>query len=493
MSKTARNQVVYVCQSCGHESPKWQGRCPSCGTWNAFVEERGEKAEKKEAGGGRLIGRFTATPTPITEIREATGQRVSTGSSELDLVLGGGIVRGSVTLVGGEPGIGKSTLLLQVAKGTAARGRVLYVSGEESGPQLRMRAARLGCLDPRIEVLNEIDASAVIETVSSALAADEPNDGARGGRSAGGRAPGGSGDAGSGSTTSLLIVDSIQTMVWPDLESAPGSVGQVRECAARLVDFAKTSGIPVFIIGHVTKEGALAGPRVLEHMVDTVLYFEGDRNVQFRVLRAVKNRFGSTNEVGLFEMGSGGLRDVPDASAFFLSERHAQIPGGVVMPAIEGTRPLLVEVQALVSASPFVPPRRTADGVDIKRVQLVLAVLEKRCGLPLGGCDVFVKVAGGMVVDEPAVDLGLAVVLASSFRDRSTGAATAVFGEVGLAGEVRAVTQAEQRVREAEKMGFRKVVVPKANLKGLAAFAGSGLEINGVETVAEALKAALGG
>lgn len=468
VSKAAKNQVLFVCQSCGYESPKWQGRCPSCGSWNTLSQER---PEREEAAGGRLAGRRAGVPVPITDMREVAGERVSTGSAELDLVLGGGIVRGSVTLVGGEPGIGKSTLLLQVARGTASHGKVLYVSGEESGPQIRMRAARLGCLDPRIEVLNEVDAAAIIEAASAG--------GSEGGRRRNDGRP------------SLLIVDSIQTMIWSDLESAPGSVGQVRECAARLVDFAKTSGVPVFIIGHVTKEGALAGPRVLEHMVDTVLYFEGDRNVQFRVLRAVKNRFGSTNEVGLFEMGTTGLRDVPDASRFFLSERRTQIPGSVVVPAVEGSRPLLVEVQALVSASPFVPPRRTTDGIDIKRAQLVLAVLEKRCGLPLGGSDVFVKVAGGITVDEPAVDLGLAVVLASSFRERSAGAATAVFGEIGLAGEVRAVTQAEQRVREAEKMGFRKVVLPKANVKGLSA--GTGVEIHGVDTVAEALKAALSG
>lgn len=399
-------------------------------------------------------------PVPIATVQTDDAPRFLSGSGELDRVLGSGVMPGSVVLVVGDPGVGKSSITLQVCAHVAARqGPVLYVTGEESVRQVRLRADRLGALQAQLFVLSETNLD-LIEQHALQL------------------------------KPSLLVVDSIQTVYNQAIPSAPGSVSQVREGAAQLLRLAKTHGIAVFIVGHVTKDGSLAGPRVLEHIVDTVLYFEGERNAQYRVLRAVKNRFGSTNEIGLFEMREVGLVDVPDASSLFLSERPRDVAGSVVVPAVEGTRPLLVEVQALVSGTTFGTPRRTADGVDLKRLQLVIAVLEKRVGLLLGNQDAYVKVAGGLNVDEPAVDLGLAVALASSFRDTVNDALTVVFGEVGLAGEVRAVSQVEQRLREAEKMGFRRAVLPQTNLKNLAFK--SGLELHGVETVMEALGAAQG-
>ncbi len=453
--------TLFFCQECGHESPRWMGKCPGCGAWNSLVEEpvvRATPAARAGISPGLSAG---DKPVSIADVEVEDAPRFPTGSSELDRVLGGGIVPGSFVLVGGDPGIGKSTILLQLAARVAAdHGTVLYISGEESARQLRLRADRLGTLQERLLVMAETNLDAIEQHALSVRPV-------------------------------MLIVDSIQTVFKPELPSAPGSVSQVREGAAQLLRIAKAHGIAVFIVGHVTKEGSLAGPRVLEHIVDTVLYFEGERHAQFRVLRAVKNRFGSTNEIGLFEMRDAGLMEVDNASQLFLSERPLGVSGSVVVPSLEGTRPLLVEVQALVSATTFVSPRRTADGIDLNRVQLIIAVLEKRVGLLLGNHDAYVKVAGGVRIAEPAVDMGLAVALASSFRDQAPDRWTVVIGEVGLAGEVRAVSRIEQRIREAEKMGFKRVVMPQANLRTLTIK--STVELVGVETVMEGLEAALNG
>jgi DNA repair protein RadA/Sms len=450
-----REKSLFVCQECGHESPKWLGRCPGCEAWNTMVEEPVRQAQAGREGRAGAGER----PVSIPLVDAEDSPRFASGSGELDRVLGGGIVPGSFTLVGGDPGIGKSTLLLQTASCVAAsRGPVLYATGEESARQVRLRADRLGPLEPALYVLAETN----LDVIRQHAASIKP---------------------------SVLIVDSIQTVFRPEVTSAPGSVTQVRECAAELLRLAKADGPAVFVVGHVTKEGSLAGPRVLEHIVDTVLYFEGDRQAQFRVLRAVKNRFGSTNEIGLFEMRDAGLAEVPNASELFLAERPVGASGSVVVPAMEGTRPLLVEVQALVSASTFQMPRRTATGIELTRVQLLVAVLEKRVGLMLGAHDVYVKVTGGVRVDEPAVDLGLAAALASSFRDQAADPGTVLLGEVGLAGEVRSVSRLEHRIREAEKMGFDRAVLPAGNLKGLQLK--TQMELVGVETVMEGLEAAL--
>ncbi len=456
----AKVKSTFVCQECGHESARWLGKCPGCDAWNTMVQEIHATAAGQRSTSS--VGLSTGDkPVAIAQIDIEDSPRISSGSIELDRVLGGGIVPASVVLVGGDPGIGKSTILLQLAASiSSSYGTVLYISGEESTRQIRMRADRLGSLSDRLFVLSETNMDLIVQHATQMQPA-------------------------------LLVVDSIQTVFRPDLPNAPGSVSQVRECSAELLRLAKTKGIAVFIVGHVTKEGALAGPRVLEHIVDTVLYFEGERHASFRVLRAVKNRFGSTNEIGLWEMRETGLVEVLNASELFLSERPLHTSGSVVVPSLEGTRPLLVEVQALVSASTFPSPRRTADGIDLNRVQLVIAVLEKRVGVLLGNHDAYVKVAGGVKIDEPAVDLGLAVALASSYRDRAPDSSVVVFGEVGLAGEVRAVSRAEQRLREAEKMGFRRAVLPRANLKNLTlSFT---LELIGVDTVMEGLEAALNG
>ncbi|MFZ5816989.1 MAG: DNA repair protein RadA [Bacillota bacterium] len=457
----AKAKSLFFCQECGHESPRWMGKCPGCGAWNSMVEEpvvRSGPAGRAGISPGLSAGE---KPVSIANVEVQDALRLPTGSGELDRVLGGGIVPGSFVLVGGDPGIGKSTILLQLAARVAqAHGTVLYISGEESARQIRLRADRLGTLHDRLLVLAETNLEAIEQHAMQVKPA-------------------------------MLIVDSIQTVFRPDLPSAPGSVTQVREGAAQLLRLAKSESIAVFIVGHVTKEGSLAGPRVLEHIVDTVLYFEGERHASFRVLRAVKNRFGSTNEIGLFEMRDAGLAEVDNASQLFLSERPLDVSGSVVVPSLEGTRPLLVEVQALVSASTFVSPRRTADGIDLNRVQLIIAVLEKRVGLLLGNHDAYVKVAGGVRIAEPAVDLGLAVALASSFRDQPPDRRTVVIGEVGLAGEVRAVSRVEQRIREAEKMGFTRIVLPQANLRTLSIK--TSVELVGVETVMEGLGAALNG
>jgi DNA repair protein RadA/Sms len=448
---------LFFCQECGAESPKWMGRCPGCGAWNSLVEEPVGLRSENIKTGPVLSGR----PQKITAVISSEEERYLTGYSELDRVLGGGIVPGSLVLVGGDPGIGKSTLALQVAYAIGRDlGTVLYVSGEESVKQTRMRAGRLGALDDNLYIVAETGLESILEQVRSL----EPK---------------------------LLVIDSIQTVFTENMSTAPGSVGQVRECTGCLLRMAKSTGIPVIIVGHVTKEGLLAGPRVLEHMVDTVLYFEGERHHTFRILRAVKNRFGSTNEIGVFEMAERGLVEVTNPSGMFLAERPQGVAGSVVIPGLEGSRPILVELQALVSPSSFGTPRRMTTGVDYNRVSLITAVLEKRVGLHLQGQDAYVNVAGGVRLEEPAVDLGIAVALASSFKDISVDPGLIVVGEIGLTGEVRAVGQIQKRLKEGAKMGFSRAVVPAANLVHLQEFVD--MEIAGVRFVAEALEIALGG
>jgi len=448
-----RRRVQYVCQNCGHASAKWLGRCPDCGEWNTFVEE----VAAATRGGPRAAAAVAAQPVSVAEAATAPEARSSTGIAEFDRVLGGGLVGGSVVLVGGDPGVGKSTILLQVGD-RLARGdaRVLYVSAEESVRQTRLRAERLGAAAPRLLLLAENDLDVILHTASAQRPA-------------------------------ALIVDSIQTVYRTDVASAPGSVAQVRECTAALVRLAKDEGIAVFIVGHVTKEGALAGPRVLEHLVDTVLYFEGDRHHAYRILRATKNRFGSTNEIGVFEMAAAGLVEVPNPSAAFLSERPREAPGSAVVCAIEGSRPVLVEVQALVSPTHFGMPRRTAAGVDYNRLLLLLAVLERRAGLHLAAQDVYVSVAGGVGVDEPAADLGIALAVASSLRDRPVDPRAVLIGEVGLAGEIRSVPQMGKRLAEAARLGFARAVIPASGTGDAPA----GLQVNAVTDLTTALRALL--
>lgn len=457
----AKLKTKFFCQQCGHEEFKWVGRCPGCGAWNTMVEEL---VSREAARGGSFTGGIwpdsLAKPQPITEIGLGEEIRLGTGSQELDRVLGGGIVPGSLVLVGGDPGIGKSTLLLQVANAVSRiNGPVIYASGEESDRQIGMRAQRLGALGSQLFVLAETN----LGMVEGHLSAIKPR---------------------------VLIVDSIQTVFREEISSAPGSVGQVRECTAHLLRMAKSTGTAIFLVGHVTKEGAIAGPRVLEHMVDTVLYFEGERHNSFRVLRAVKNRFGSTNEIGIFEMTEGGLREVVNPSELFMAQRPKGEAGSVVTVSMEGTRPVLVEIQALVTATTFGMPRRMTAGVDFNRVVLIAAVLEKRVGLHLGSQDIYVNVAGGVKLSEPAVDLGIAMALASSLRDRPLDPGLAVMGEIGLTGEIRAVSHLEKRVREAAKLGFTSCVVPAANARKLQ---GKAMQIIGTDSVLQALDEAFGG
>ncbi|MBP2649556.1 MAG: radA [Firmicutes bacterium] len=453
-----RKATAFFCQECGFEAPKWVGRCSGCGSWNTMVEEPVIKDNIGRTGIDLGLSSGEA-PLPIGEVNSDEVPRFSTGSGELDRVLGQGLLPGSLTLIVGDPGIGKSSLTIKICANIAQlSGKVLYVTGEESAKQIKMRAERLNAISNNLFVLSETN----LDVIEQHILKLKPV---------------------------LVVIDSIQTVFRPDIQSAPGSVSQVRESAVQLLRVAKTNSITTLLVGHVLKDGSLAGPRTLEHIVDTVLYFEGDSSAQFRVLRAVKNRFGSTNEIGLFEMRNVGLVDIPDASRIFLAERPTDVPGSVVIPTMEGTRPLLVEIQALVSASPFVPPRRTSDCVDIKRIQLLLAILEKRIGMMLGNSDVYVKVAGGIKVDEPAADLALIIALASSYRNVNATAGAVIFGEVGLAGEVRAVSQAEMRIREAERMGFKRVILPQGNLRGLTMQ--STLKLVGVDSVIDALAAAL--
>jgi len=458
----AKKKTKFICQSCGYESPKWMGRCPGCNGWNTMTEEVEMAASKNQR---RTAFAHTDQPMskPVSIMTVGTEQepRVMTDSRELNRVLGGGIVPGSLLLIGGDPGIGKSTLLLQVSAQLASKDYdVLYISGEESVKQTKLRAVRLGVTSDHLFVYSETD----MGMIEQAIEAINPD---------------------------FVIIDSIQTVFHPDVTSAPGSVSQVRECTAELMRLAKTKGIAIFIVGHVTKEGNIAGPRLLEHMVDTVLYFEGERHHTFRILRAVKNRFGSTNEMGIFEMKEEGLEEVMNPSEIFLEERSQGAAGSTVVASMEGTRPILVEIQALISPSIFPNPRRMATGIDHNRVSLLMAVLEKRVGLLLQNQDAYLKVTGGVKLGEPAVDLAVIVSIASGFRDVPTRATDCIVGEVGLTGEVRRVSRIEQRVKEAAKLGFERIIIPANNLSGWKP--PSDIEVIGVGTVSEALKYALGG
>lgn len=451
MKKGAK--IIYSCQACGYQTPKWMGKCPDCGTWDSIVEERAAAGPFRNAA--RIPIPQQTAPVPIDTIDLEKENRLLTGIREFDRVLGGGLVHGTLVLVGGDPGIGKSTLMLQALYGLANQGhRVLYVSGEESNQQIRLRSQRLGTVSSELMVVSEVEIDAILAMIPSV----QPR---------------------------VVVIDSIQTMYNGELTSAPGSVSQVRESTVRLMLVAKKTGIPIFLVGHVTKEGAIAGPKLLEHMVDTVLYFEGDRNHIFRILRAVKNRFGSTNEIGVFEMKDQGLDEVANPSAVFLSERPANAPGSAVTASMEGTRPILVELQALASGTSFGTPRRTILGLDSNRVALLAAVMEKQLGMHLMGYDIFMNVAGGVKVIEPAVDLAIVSAIASSFLDKPIANGTIVLGEVGLTGEVRAIAQVDTRVAEAGKMGFNRCVVPEGNFKRIRGI--DGIKMAGIKSVSEAV------
>ena len=485
----AKAKSVYFCQECGYESAKWLGQCPACKAWNSMVEEKVTTKVNKSSSTGSSLAK--ATPKKLSTVTFQDDERILTGIGELDRVLGGGIVRGSLVLVGGDPGIGKSTLLLQMCrclsgrlKGTnttddlskdfaksgtgvvdssrensegsdTEKAHLLYVSGEESLKQIKMRADRIGQFADDMWMLCETN----LNDVEQAIMKLRPE---------------------------VVVIDSIQTMFSENVDSAPGSVSQVRETTSVLMKLAKQEGITIFIVGHVTKEGVVAGPRVLEHMVDTVLYFEGDRHASYRLLRAVKNRFGSTNEIGVFEMRNSGLEEVLNPSEYMLNGMPAGASGSIVSCAMEGTRPILVEIQALVSQTNFNMPRRTAAGTDYNRVNLLMAVLEKRLGLQMGGCDAYVNIAGGMRINEPAIDLAIVTALISSYKNRPVSEKTIVFGEVGLTGEVRAVNMAQQRVNEAAKLGFKFCLVPKMNIKNIEAPAS--ITLIGIESVRDILK-----
>lgn len=449
----SKKVTVYFCQSCGHESSKWMGQCPGCREWNTLVEET---VEKKSVGKVKVVTteKDELRPTRISEINMHSRERMKTGFQELDRVLGGGIVPGSLVLVGGDPGIGKSTLLLQVCRNLADTSEILYISGEESLQQIKMRAQRIGEFSERLQLFCDTS----LERIEQVVERVKPQ---------------------------AVVIDSIQTMYSEEVGSAPGSVSQVRETTARLLQLAKGMEVTIFIVGHVTKEGVVAGPRVLEHMVDTVLYFEGDRHASYRILRGVKNRFGSTNEIGVFEMREEGLMEVENPSEFMLNGKPQGASGSIVACSMEGTRPILLEIQALVCHSNFGIPRRTAAGTDLNRVNLLMAVLEKRGGLSLSACDAYVNIAGGIRMSEPAIDLGIVMALASSFRDKAIDEKMICFGEVGLSGEVRAVNMAQQRVSEAKKLGFTTCILPKVSMPGLTDT--SGIKMIGVENIREAI------
>ena len=450
--------TVFFCQECGHESSKWLGQCPACRQWNTFVEEKVTIKSSGMGGSAKTSAekdtREASKPVEIGTITMNEEDRILTGIAELDRVLGGGIMQGSLTLVGGDPGIGKSTLLLQVCRQLSNLGRrVLYISGEESLKQIKLRAMRIGEFQENMLLLCETN----ITLVEDAIRSTKPE---------------------------AVVIDSIQTMYQEDISAAPGSVSQVREATNVFLQLAKGMGVAIFIVGHVTKEGTVAGPRVLEHMVDTVLYFEGDRYASYRILRGVKNRFGSTNEIGVFEMRREGLVEVTNPSEYMLSGKPIGASGSVVVCSLEGTRPILVEIQALVCRTNFGIPRRQATGTDFNRVNLLMAVLEKRLGLQIGDCDAYVNIAGGMRISEPAIDLGIIMAIVSSFKNRVIDEKTLVFGEVGLSGEVRAVTMAQQRVLEAKKLGFDTVIMPKVNMPDEQI---EGIRIIGIGGIGEAI------
>lgn len=445
-------KIVYFCQNCGHEESKWLGQCPGCREWNTFVEEKVTPMSSASVSVGKSSQELEIVS--LSEIKIDEQARVETGMKELDRVLGGGIVPGSLILVGGDPGIGKSTLLLQVCQKLSNEKNVLYISGEESLAQIKLRANRMGEFKEKLKLLCETN----LNLIRNVIEKQRPE---------------------------MVIIDSIQTMYSEDVSSTPGSVSQVREATNVLMQLAKGLGITIFIVGHVTKEGTVAGPRVLEHMVDTVLYFEGDRHASYRILRGVKNRFGSTNEIGVFEMRQNGLVEVENPSEYMLSGKPEHASGSVVACSMEGTRPLLIEIQALVCQSNFGMPRRTATGTDYNRVNLLMAVLEKRIGLHLGNCDAYVNIAGGIRMNEPAIDLAIVLAIISSYKNRPVDAKTIVFGEVGLSGEVRAVSMPEQRVAEAKKLGFETCIIPEVSkemVKGI-----QGIKIIGVKNVSDAM------
>lgn len=448
--------TVFFCQNCGYESSKWMGQCPGCKEWNSLVEETVSKTPHMGGASASTVRRSgSLAPSTLADISISEESRIVTGIGELDRVLGGGIVQGSLTLVGGDPGIGKSTLLLQVCRNLSGAGhKVLYISGEESLAQIKMRADRLGEFTREMQLLCETNLDEITEVIRS-------------------------------SKPEAVVIDSIQTMYNENVSAAPGSVSQVRESTGILLQLAKGLGVSVFIVGHVTKEGTVAGPRVLEHMVDTVLYFEGDRHASYRILRGVKNRFGSTNEIGVFEMREQGLVEVQNPSEYMLNGRPENASGSVVACTMEGTRPLLVEIQALVCQSNFGIPRRQTTGTDFNRVNLLMAVLEKRSGLQLASCDAYVNITGGMKIMEPAIDLGIVLAIVSSFRNRSMSPKLIAFGEVGLSGEVRAVSMARQRVAEAEKLGFTTCIVPYVCAEDCRK--NSGIRVIGVRTVQDAI------
>ena len=448
-----KNATVFFCQNCGYESSKWMGQCPGCHEWNTFVEETiasGVSGKNMKIHTGER-----KKPSVLSEISLEEEDRLSTHMKELDRVLGGGLVRGSLTLVGGDPGIGKSTLLLQVCRLLALDGReVLYVSGEESLKQIKLRANRIGEFNEHLKLFCETSLNAIEDSIRN----EKPD---------------------------VVVIDSIQTMYSEAVSSAPGSVSQVRKATGVLLQLAKGLNISIFIVGHVTKEGTVAGPRVLEHMVDTVLYFEGDRHASYRILRGVKNRFGSTNEIGVFEMVSDGLKEVENPSEFMLSGKPKEASGSIVVCSMEGTRPMLIEIQALVCHSNFGIPRRQTTGTDFNRVNLLMAVLEKRLGLQLGSCDAYVNIAGGIRIQEPAIDLGIVMALVSSFKNRPIDDGLIAVGEVGLSGEVRGVSMIQARVQEAKKLGFTTCVIPSVSMEAVKEI--SGIRIVGVESLGDAI------
>ena len=447
----AKNKTVFVCSGCGYESPKWMGKCPACNEWNSFYEEKvvfnssSNSSKKKEI----------SKPIELNKIEGKTESKISTGFNELDRVLGGGLVNGSLILLGGEPGIGKSTLILQICNKIKTDGKVLYISGEESGEQIKLRADRLGVKNDNLLFLSETNIENIEENILSI-------------------------------TPKLVIIDSIQTMYSEDITSAPGSVSQVREITAKIMRTCKENAITTILIGHVTKDGNIAGPRVLEHMVDTVLYLEGERYFSYRMLRGVKNRFGSTNEIGMFEMAAEGLEEITDPSKVLISEREENPSGSVIIATMEGTRPLLVEFQALTTPTVFGMPRRTANGIDYNRLSVLLAVLEKKVGLNLGNQDVYLNVVSGLKINEPAIDLGIIAATVSSFKNLPIDTTTVVLGEVGLTGEIRSVNLIDKRLKEAEKLGFKKCIIPESNKKLLKE--NYKLDIIGVKNINEAMK-----